>query len=150
MYALLRASWGKAPPPTLPLLFYMLTRPFLNHCTLFESSRLRIVPRPFMNHCTLFESSRLRTSWGGLPPPPNPPGTFQIFDPVWNGHFFDHHVFEKYGGSLLYNATFYVLYVSVCLYVCTSWSIMGEATPANPPTAFLYSTTPFLESLYPL
>ena len=77
---------------------------------------------------------------GGLPPPPTPPLLFRFLAEIELHPYLNHHFFErpisrenaaKYNilGNLCNPCT-------VCLYVCTSSNIIGEATPANPPAAF--------------
>ena len=68
MCALLRASWGKPPPPTLPLLFYILPHPFLKPCVylnrhVFEPATFQIF-YPDMNHLSYYDD--------GCRPPPTP------------------------------------------------------------------------------
>ena len=48
---------------------------------------------------SLFKSSLLRTSWGGLPPRPQPPRYFWVSTEIWLHPYLNHHFVEHHGGG---------------------------------------------------
>ena len=109
---LLRTSWGTPPNPP---------------------ATVQIVCRVI---APLFESTLLQTSWGGVAA--SPPLLFRFLAeielrPCLNHLFFERPISRE-------NAAKYeilvICVIHVCLYVCISSNIIGEATPDNPPTAF--------------
>ena len=77
----------------------------------------------------LFESTLLQTSWGGGAA--SPPLLFRFLAEIELHPCLNHHFFEAAKYDILV-----ICVIHVCLYVCVSSNIIGEATPANPPAAF--------------
>ena len=101
----------------------------------------------------LFESTLLQTSWGGLPPPPNPPLLFRWLAEIELHPYLNHHFFERPISRetvAKYDIFGNLCNPGPCMSVCMHFfEHHRRSHPPQPSRCLLNSIAPFLESLHP-